>query len=278
MQKVIFLVVVILFLCCCKRELIQNIDEARAHRVITELYALDMEAQKVKQADGAWTIRVEERDLTRAIAVLSNRKLMPEAMTEEIKPGLMDSKEEHQYAYQRKLSLSLEKTLETFPHILRARVHIHLPPAIDTIMAFSQSELREGKEPASAPGSASVLLLSDEKVEVTQEQVAAIISGASGISPESVVVIFERIPALKSELIVLEKSNDAAVKEITAIEKGDSLPTNAPQGSLRSSKTLLWGTTAYLAGIISLLGAATVLFLRRNRAVNIGHKILYEGK
>lgn len=267
-----YFVFVILVLASCNEELVQHIDESRAHRVITELYTLGIEARKVKQGEGQWSVEVSSKDLSKAIAILTNRKLMPEGNSEQFaQPGIMDSKEEHQFAYQRKLGVSLEKTLETFPHLLRARVHIYIPPEIGVLAALGQAGDSEAQRKPQH-GSASILVLADRDAEVTTAQIVGIVAGASGLPKESIEVVFEKVPQIT--IPMLPHTVTATQDTSFAAEK----TTSTAETVSRTKGVIVWGTLTYLVGIVGLLAFLGRSLVKRYRMAAIGQRILYEGK
>lgn len=164
----------------CRDEIMHNLSEAEANRLITRLHESGVEAQKEPQSDGQWALAVDDADAIKALKLLSDNRLIREDTTP-IKSGssVISSREDQRFRFERGLSGEIERTLGSMSGVLEARVHLNLP-LVDPI--FGQR--MNGDE-----GSASVLLITDGAVSLDKAAISSLVAGASGIKPAQISVL-----------------------------------------------------------------------------------------
>ena len=163
----------------CDEEILHSLDENQANRVKLVLAQTGIVAEKI-QENGSWALRVSGAEVTPALAALSRSRTLQRELTRksELPAGLLQSKEERSRFAERELAWNLERTIESLPGVLEARVHLFL-------VAPSMLEVQEH----AAEQSASALLILETGVKVEEQKIREIISGASGIQPQRVTVL-----------------------------------------------------------------------------------------
>jgi len=209
MKKSIFLFLII-FICSCKEEIIHGIDEKDANRIIAHLNDSSISAEKKFEPAGTWSISVEKQYTIPAIkSIEASRIIRDGSINSNDKGSFVASREEQRFRHERGLSREIEKTLLDIPEVLDARVHLN-QPLTDPIL---------GKAISEGSGSGSVLLIVDAGRNVPREQIASLVSGASGISAEkiSVVVAEERRDISQKDRALFREAIDSDNPGITDI-------------------------------------------------------------
>lgn len=171
----------LLAISACREQILHDLTELDANKLLSRLSHGGVSAQKIKQADGRWGIEVESSESMQALNFLNAARAL-KSNQEQVskKSDLLSSREEQRFAFERSISAELERTMVSLAGVLEARVHLNLP-ASDPI--FGQV-----LKPAS-DGSASVLVVSTAGFQNNIEQIQRLVSGAAGIAPEKVAVI-----------------------------------------------------------------------------------------
>lgn len=176
----IFIFVCFLVLAACQEQIIHDLGEVEANKLMAHLNRAQLPAQKVKQADGRWAISVDSEDITKAVAFLSDSRLVRDDRTETgSQASIVSSREDQRFKYERSLSNTIESTLNSLSGVLESRVHLNLPP---TDPLFGQTL-------SNAKGSGSVLLITKAGFDLKREEIAALVSGASGIEVGLIAVL-----------------------------------------------------------------------------------------
>jgi len=182
MKRIIrkILVLLLLSFSACREQIIHNVSEYEANRLLSSLQEMSIDAAKEKNADGSWIISVPSDDALRAIKFVSDSRMVREPLTAlASKSSLVMSRDEQRFAYERGLSREIETTLLSVPGVLEARVHLNIPSTDPLLERRSDNQ----------KGSASVLLLIEAQRLVKREDIATLVSGASGISLAAVSVV-----------------------------------------------------------------------------------------
>ncbi len=184
----------LLVMCGCREELLHDLSEFEANRLIARLHSAGLEARKHQQADARWFLDIAEHDAGKALQLLADARVFNTGRSQPLDaPSLVSSREDRQFRYERKLSLELEATLLTFKGVLEARVHLNSPT--HEMLSFET----KNKVPR---GTASVLVVADSSEMIDSTKISAIVAGASGINSADVAVVIE--PAHARELDVLQ--------------------------------------------------------------------------
>lgn len=180
--RAVVIAVVAFGLVACEETVIHQLNEREANQVITHLAEVSIVSRKVRQADGSWAIHVDEADHIGALKALSAARMLRSVEPrEERGSSLLVGREEQRFRHERALSAEIERTLSAVPLVLESRVHLNLP-AVDPLF---------GQRIERTQGSASVLLLARGD-GLDPNQIAAVVSGASGIPAEAVAVMIQR--------------------------------------------------------------------------------------
>ncbi|NMC64255.1 MAG: hypothetical protein GYA55_13915 [SAR324 cluster bacterium] len=167
----------------CKEDIIHNLSEVSANKLVSRLNQGQILAEKKKQADGKWSVSVKETDALTALQFLDKgRFLREENETSHAKASVMSPREEQRFSFERSLSREIETTLTGIDGVLYARVHLNLPQQ-DPLFA---NRSRDNQS------SASVFLLVDRQFAQQKEEIAGLVSGASGIEAATISVLLSK--------------------------------------------------------------------------------------
>ncbi len=135
-----------LFLVGCKSELLHQIEEAEANHIITQLQQHGIEAgKKLEDAESnTWTVRVSNRSVGRAQAILDEYKL-PKRREPRVRDlfsaeGLVRTPTQEGILAQAVLEGELAYTLEGIEGIIDARIHLVMPRSDLTGQRISQAK------------------------------------------------------------------------------------------------------------------------------------------
>jgi type III secretion protein J len=176
------LLAVLLVFSGCREQIVHNLSEIDANRLVTKLHDASLSGDKEKQADGKWSISVPSDETIRALKLLNDSRILRSESQKPIeKSSVISSREDQRFHYERSLSQEIETTLSSVPGVLEARVHLNIPP-VDPLFGKS----------IGPGGTASVLLVTDNLLAASKEEIAGLVSGASGIKAEAISVLFSR--------------------------------------------------------------------------------------
>jgi type III secretion protein J len=175
----------------CREQILHDLSEQDANKVLSRLSAAELGAQKVAQSDGRWAIAVPNETIVPALAFLdTHRVLAPRSVSSAgTKSGIVPSREEQWFRYERSVATVIEESIGALLGVLDARVHLNLPET-DPLFGTRKDDL----------GSGSVLLVVDNRYVAKDEEVAALVAGAAGI-PASRVTVLHSVAETRSEEI-----------------------------------------------------------------------------
>ena len=180
----IVLLLLIVLTTGCQEQILHDLSEKEANKVVRHLSESGMAVEKVSQADGRWAIAVQQKEVTRALGYLDSQRILSvrdSKVSSASKGSFIPSREEQRFRYERSISASLEESLTAMPGVLEARVHLNLP----------EEDPLFGSRPLER-GSGSVLLVVDERFEAPDGEIAALVGGAAGIPSQGVRVLKSR--------------------------------------------------------------------------------------
>ncbi len=255
-RKCIAIVLVCLSVCACKETILHDLDEDQANQVKIALSQGGIEAEK--QREGAsWNLAVPAPQVNRALRAIETTRILNRSSSRkapERSNSLLQTAEDRARIHEQDLSVHLEKTLERFPGVLEARVHLNL----SLPRALSLLDDAEGN-------SASVLLVTRAEARVPQKDIQRIVAGASGILVEeiSVVVVASGSDEAKEALPVsaLQIEKVVADKETVAVAEREVGAGSATERLLPDLSGLL-GKAPFLLGAAVLL--TVLLFYKRS--------------
>ena len=215
MNKWLF-IFICLSLSACQEQIIHNLSEGEANRLTAKLHGANIAPQKVRQPDGRWAIAVNDSEALEAIKHLSDARFFrKQSQSLSHRSGFMPSRDDQRFRYERALSQEIESTLTSIQGVLEARVHLNL---ISTDPLFGKP-LRDDEE-----SSGSVLLVTTIKSEIAKEDVAQLVSGASGISAKFIsVLIHSAEQREQSQEEVPQPSPSLELSHITALTSNSSV-------------------------------------------------------
>ena len=177
------LLALLLLLCGCREQIVHNLNESEANRLVTRLASASITAERVRQPDSSWALSVKSSDALSALRYLEGsrafhgRRKKPQQGAQ-----FIPSKSRERFEGERALSAEIEITLRSLASVLDAHVHLNMP----------ESERGIGKRRAETErGSASVLLIVSEGFDSAESQIAKLVGGAAGISEGHISVLVQ---------------------------------------------------------------------------------------
>ncbi len=118
-------------LSACQSELYSRVSERDANEILATLYSAGVQAGKSTRDQKTWSVEVGERDLQRALQIVSEHGLPREqfANTGDLfkKEGLISTPSEERIRYIYAVSQELSNTLSQIDGVISARVHPVIP-------------------------------------------------------------------------------------------------------------------------------------------------------
>lgn len=184
-QDKIFLLLSLIF-SACKEEILHNLNEADANRVVTHLSDVGISAEKAPLKENLWVVKVSQEDAVPAMRRLESTKAFLTRENDSRVGSFIPSREDQLFRHERQVSRGIEDTLRTMRGVLEARVHLNLPRI--EILSDRTSKLLS---------SASVLLVVSESFVTNPAEITALVSGGSGVERDRVSVVVNRVPEEK---------------------------------------------------------------------------------
>ena len=238
------LAVLLLVTSACSVPVAGALDDGEASRVVVALDRASVDATKDPDpaAEGKWRVMVPRDDLPRALSTLREEELprsQPPGVLDALGKGSLVPSEAAEHAQLvAGIAGDLDRTLESIEGVLRARVHLSVPPA---------NPLRDEVTPR---GTASVLLEHRGSTPpVSADSVQRLVAGGvAGLLPTDVTVVMISRPA-------------------PAAAPGGELGHVGPIAVARTSVRDLQGALVVLVALVAMLASATlVLYSRLSRA------------
>jgi type III secretion protein J len=181
--KLSLLLIVCLTVLGCREEVLHDLSETDANRIITELDHASIRASKAVQSDGRWTVEVSKDQAIPALKILEGQRILRNSTDHPLpEPSMVSSREEQRFRFERGLSQEIERTLRTLDGVLDARVHLNLPP-VDPLF---------NRPIGDSEGTASVLMVVQRNFNADKQEIANLLVGAAGIKAEKVAVLISK--------------------------------------------------------------------------------------
>ncbi len=254
----------------CDEQILHDLSEHEANKVLSRLHIGSLSAEKILQSDGRWAIAVDESQVVPALTFLDSNRVLAQRTSNApsaSKGGIVPSREEQWFRYERSVAVSIEESLSTIRGVLEVRVHLNLPEK-DPLFGTKSKET----------GSGSVLLVVDDRYEATASDVARLVSGAAGIPDSHISVLQSRHAqseqSSRSDEEVKPLENPPSSEDLVSIpritqESSIELATKNAAGSTPSFELgwrIPWYPWGALLGLVVLI--ATLAFqLRKKRGV-----------
>lgn len=172
----------------CQEQIVHNLQEGEANKLLTRLNSVSIEGEKIRQSDGRWAIGVGSTDVLPALDFLTAaRAFNSAAIPADNALSIIATQDERQFQLERTSGRELEQTLLSLNGVLEARVHLRLPQS-DPLYARSGSTVE---------GSAAVMIIAGEQFSIPSEQITSLVSSAYGLSKERVVVLVDRAAGME---------------------------------------------------------------------------------
>ena len=254
----------------CDEQILHDLSEHEANKVLSRLHIGSLSAEKILQSDGRWAIAVDETQVIPALTFLDSNRVLAQRTSHApsaSKGGIVPSREEQWFRYERSVAVSIEESLSTIRGVLEVRVHLNLPEK-DPLFGTKSKET----------GSGSVLLVVDDRYEATARDVARLVSGAAGISDSFISVLQsqhsqgEQSSRSDEEIKPLEDS--ASSKELVSIPRilHEKSPGIATKNAAVNTPTIKlgWQTSWYPwgvpLGIVAFITTVSLMY-RKKRGV-----------
>jgi type III secretion protein J len=177
MKKISICLLLACLLSGCQEQIIHNLSEADANKLVTRLHDIQIDGEKTKQADGKWAIAVPKGEEIRALQFIDDSRMLREPSPSFADKGSMiSSRDDQRFKYERAISGEIESTIASIRGVLEARVHLNMPPT-DPLF---------GQPLNNARGTASVLVVGSDGLALSEGEIANLVAGASGIPRESI--------------------------------------------------------------------------------------------
>lgn len=234
----------------CREQILHDLSEQDANKVLSRLSGAELRAEKVAQSDGRWAIAVPDKTIVPALAYLdAHRVLAPRAVSNSgAKSGLVPSREEQWFRYERSVATVIEESIGALLGVLDARVHLNLPET-DPLFGTRQDDR----------GSGSVLVVVDTRYVAKPEEVAALVAGAAGIPASRVTVLRSVAQTPTEESLVREHSGHAE-------EVSRERETRSQVPSISLNPDMLRALIG-ISGILLCVASGGLLLRRRKRRV-----------
>lgn len=247
------ILIVALLLAGCRNELYSNLTEVEANQMLAVLMASGISAEKAVKGKGGFTISVDERDVLKSLALLSDRGF-PRSTRDSIgkvfqKSGIMSSPFEERVRYIYALGEDVAQTLSHVDGVVTARVHIVLPDAPQTGQPIK-------------PSSAAVFIKHQPGVDLDffVPQIRRLVSSA--------------IEGLQYNAVTVVLSEAAPMKPLTQAAASQTVEV-LPGLAVRDTDTGRFWMLATVALLLIVVLAATVaagayLYLKARRGIKQG--------
>jgi type III secretion protein J len=243
--------------CGCKEQILHDLSEAEANRIVSRLHSAELTAEKVLQSDGRWAISLPERQASVGLRYLEDHRVVSSQRGETFafaKGGLIPSREEQRFRYERALAAAIEESLQAVKGVLEARVHLNLP----------QNEGFFGERGEKAQGSSAVLLLVDDRFNTEERDIARLVAGAAGLQVERISVLRSVTNSVAVRLASAESSHPAA-----AALPSDETDTREVDTREREPQTYRFEYGVLALGVAGILVLVNSMLRRRVIALNL---------
>jgi len=249
----------LLFLVGCRQSVIHDLNESDATTLLARLQSGNLSAEKERQPDGRWTLTVASGDAVRAIQIIDGSRMLKVLDAPRLdRSSLTSSREDQRFHYERALSREIEKTLLSLRGVLEAKVHLNLPG----------QEYGFRKERTSN-ASGSVLLVSAAEFSTSDQQIASLVSGASGVPADRISVLItpthqqERSTTTEASTAVTAPHSPPKSEEAVS-DTGPKSPIQREETAIESEVTAAFPSLSVVAaGMITLVGLSLTFYFTR---------------
>jgi type III secretory pathway lipoprotein EscJ len=239
----------LLCLAGCKEQILHDLSETEANRIVSRLQGAELHAEKRLQSDGRWAIALPERQASTGLRYLEDRRVLSSQRGDALqftKGGFVPSREEQRFRYERSIATAIEESLQAVRGVLEAHVHLNLPKA-DTLF---------GERADKSVGSSSVLLLVDERFETSDHDIARLVAGAVGLPAD-------KISVLRS-MAVAATATPAASPTSQPVHMTSARDDQLSQGvELRHGAAPIAERTALLCGAVGIVVLLASIYRKR---------------
>jgi len=236
-------VIGLVVLSACQEQILHDLSETEANRVVSRFSGSSIVPTKVSQSDGRWAIAVSAGDAVSALAFLDSHRVLPARSahaSKGSKGGLVPSREEQWFSYQRAVAHSIEDTLNTLAGVLEAHVHVNLPEH-DPLLGRRRD----------VSGTGSVLLVIDDRFVTKDEEVSSLVAGAAGI-PAAQVTVLKSLAA--AEAVSVQAPVESSIAAPAAYAQSPKIFTELPQVmNLVSPEIACVAAASFVCGVAGLV-------------------------
>jgi type III secretory pathway lipoprotein EscJ len=180
-MKYLLLALLALLLTSCRQvELLHDLPEHDANRLLSALIKASISAEKERQDNELWSITVEKSTLSQALDLITAPTFIKSLKDRErtLPQGILPSRAQESMTLLTHRAQEIERLLETIPLVAEARV---------TLSPKGTASLD------SASLTSSVVLLVEKDFNQSKDEIAQIVAGASGCAPTDVSLLLSLI-------------------------------------------------------------------------------------
>jgi len=235
---------------CDESDIMHGLSEREANFLITRLGDSGVEAKKQFEGKDTWSVQVDQNLAVQAIKIISRVRSVDENIHKESQSGLFLSKEDRKFQLAKTLAHDIEQTLVVLSGIYDAKVHLNFPEVDPLLFGLVDSEVDQSVN----EGSGSALLVVENERLYKKEDIAKLVSGASGIPEEKIAVwiVTDKIAigrAISYSEGRVKKNPDAIVAK--------PVKESSQKGILESWKSII---NFNLLGVVNLLSVHLKIF------------------
>jgi type III secretory pathway lipoprotein EscJ len=230
----------------CRQELARDVTVKDANRIVLLLSDAGIPVSQEQQGASQIRLLVEADYQMSARKIVSQYRLLPDkSSSDDSRDSLFPSAESERRIQERSLIRNIEDTLKSFGGVLDVRLFLNSSDPHTVMSEFTGSQ-------GATKSSASVVLQCARTCAVTQDEIKKLVSGASGITINTIEVI------IKNEDIAVQKSIHTDQKVIEKINQ-----------TLFGDKGIFRGMDAFLAAIVAIIGVFMMVVSRRSRGLRV---------
>jgi len=235
-----------------------GLSEREANSLISRLSDSGIEAEKLAEGKDTWSVRVEQSVAARAIKIISRVHSAGNELAEEEQNGFFLSREDRKFNLARLLARDIEQTLLVLSGVREAKVHLNFP--VEDPLLAGLDESSGDQQPNVGSGSALIIVENDSLYK--KEDIANLVSGASGIPADFI-----------SVWITIDKVGE--VDEKFEIKFGSSVPRAVESPASKPVKSMVVVPSGGVESFLSLAFGEIAGCIQKNLSIFIGVVLLF---
>lgn len=178
MLKKILIALLLVLITACSDRIVHDVNEQKANKIVIALARSGIDASKIREGS-LWSIKVSQSKVTLALKYLQDARLLESEGRKKAQSSssFIQNNQERNRNLGNQIAGELETTLERFPQVVEAHVHLNIAGK-KLLMSEEQKK-----------GSASVLLVSKQPENISSKDIQQIVAGAAGLKALDVSVV-----------------------------------------------------------------------------------------